>query len=110
MKMPIVMGAIGLLVLSSTAQGQVAKAPALPTTFDDAAYITCREAQTMPPEARKQLAMMLVDHAARHRGVLIPDAQRGTEVAYLVRGGCTLAPDAYLYTVIDRAIAAEMKR
>jgi hypothetical protein len=64
----------------------------------------------MPPDARKQVAMMLAEHAARHRGVLIPDDQRGAELAYLVRGGCTLAPDAYLFAVIDRAIAAEMSK
>ena len=110
MKISMAMGAIGFLVLVSTAEGQVAQAPALPTTFDEAAYFTCREAQMMPPEARKQLAMMLAEHAARHRGVMIPDDQRGTELAYLVRGGCTLAPDAYLFTVIDRAIAAEMSK
>jgi hypothetical protein len=108
MKIPMVMGAIAFLILVSTAEGQVAQAPVLPTTFDDAAYITCREAHMMPSEARKQLATMLAEHAARHRGVIIPDDQRGTELAYLVRGGCTLAPDAYLFTVIDRAIAAEM--
>jgi hypothetical protein len=79
-------------------------------TFDDAAYITCREAQAMSPEARKQLAMMLAEHVSRHRGVLVPDAQRGTELAYLVRGGCTLSPDAYLFTVIDRAVTAEMSK
>ena len=28
----------------------------------------------------------------------------------LVRGGCTLAPDAYLFTVIDRAIVAEQAK
>jgi hypothetical protein len=38
---------------------------------------------------------------------LIPDDERGAQLAYLVRGGCTLAPDAYLFTVIDRAIVAE---
>jgi hypothetical protein len=110
MKISMVMGAIGLLVLTSTAEGQVAQAPTLPTTFDNAAYITCREAQTMPPEARKQLAMMLAEHAASHRGVVLPNDQRGTELAYLVRGGCTLAPDAYLFAVIDRAITAEMSK
>jgi protein phosphatase len=31
----------------------------------------------------------------------------GDSRAYLVRGGCTLAPDAYLFTVVDRAIQAE---
>ena len=82
----------------------------MPTTFDDAAYVTCREAQMMPPEARKQLAMMLAEHVARHRGVILPDDQRGAQLAYLVRGGCTLAPDAYLFTMIDRAITAEMSK
>jgi hypothetical protein len=33
----------------------------------------------------------------------------GAQLAHLVRGGCTLAPDAYLFTVIDRAILAEQK-
>jgi hypothetical protein len=110
MKISMVMGAIGFLLLVSTAEGQVAQAPTVPTTFDDAAYITCREAQAMPVEARKQLAMMLAEHVARHRGVVIPTDQRGTELAYLVRGGCTLAPDAYLFTVIDRAVTAEMSK
>jgi hypothetical protein len=110
MKIAMSLGAIGFLVAVSTAQGQVAQTPSLPTTFDGAAYVTCREAQMMPPEARKQLAMMLAEHAARHRGVVIPSDQRGTELAYLVRGGCTLAPDAYLFTVIDRAITAEMSK
>jgi hypothetical protein len=76
-------------------------------TFDGAAYVTCREAHAMPAEQRKALAAFLADHAARQRNVLIPDDERGAQLAYLVRGGCTLAPDAYLFTVIDRAIVAE---
>ena len=75
-----------------------------PTNFDQAAYITCKEAHAMQPEARKTLAIFLAEHAARYHGVTIPDDGRGAQVAYLVRGGCTLAPDAYLFTVIDRAI------
>ena len=78
-----------------------------PTYFDRAAYVTCREAQAMSPEARKTLAGYLAEHAAQFRGVTIPSDDRGTQLAYLVRGGCTLAPDAYLFTVIDRAIQAE---
>jgi hypothetical protein len=110
MKLSIATSVAALLALTASAGAQVAQPPAAPTTFDDAAYITCREAHMMPPEARKQLALMLAEHAARHRGVLVPDDQRGRELAYLVRGGCTLAPDAYLFTVIDRAIAAEMTK
>jgi hypothetical protein len=77
-------------------------------TFDQAAYVTCKEAQAMTPDARKALALYLADHAARHRGVTMPTDGRGGQIAYLVRGGCTLAPDAYLFTVIDRAILAEL--
>jgi hypothetical protein len=81
-----------------------------PLNFDQAAYITCREAHAMLPEPRKQLAVFLAEHSARHRGVHIPDGDHGHHLAMLVRGGCTLAPDAYLFTVIDRAIVAELSR
>jgi hypothetical protein len=98
--------AAGALIVSATAvQAQVA-----PTNFDQAAYITCREAQAMQPAVRRQLAVYLADHAARHRGVAVPDDERGAQLAHLVRGGCTLAPDAYLFTVIDRALVAELAK
>jgi hypothetical protein len=84
-------------------------AVAQPLNFDQAAYITCKEAHAMVPEARKALAVYLAEHAARYRGVMIPDGPAGAQLAHLVRGGCTLAPDAYLFTVIDRAILAEQK-
>ena len=94
-----------LLVASTSAQAQTP-----PLTFDQAAYVTCREAQNMQPEARKALAVFLAEHAARRRGVAIPDNELGAQLALLVRGGCTLAPDAYLFTVIDRAITAELSK
>ncbi|MFI5019801.1 MAG: hypothetical protein ACHQHK_17805 [Dongiales bacterium] len=94
-----------LLLLATTAQAQMP-----PTNFDQAAYITCKEAHAMQPEARKTLAIFLAEHASRYHGVTIPDGPEGAQVAYLVRGGCTLAPDAYLFTVIDRAIIAEMSK
>jgi hypothetical protein len=94
-----------LLLLATTAQAQMP-----PTNFDQAAYITCKEAHAMQPEARKALAVYLAEHASRYHGVTIPDGPEGAQVAYLVRGGCTLAPDAYLFTVIDRAIIAEMSK
>ena len=102
--------AAALVGLASTAQAQVAQPPAMPVSFDQAAYLTCREAHTMPPDQRKQVAIMLAEHAARYRGVTIPDDQRGAQLAHLVRGGCTLAPDAYLFTVVDRAILAEITK
>ena len=94
-----------LLFATATAQAQMP-----PTNFDQAAYITCKEAHAMQPEARKTLALFLAEHASRYHGVTIPDGPEGAQVAYLVRGGCTLAPDAYLFTVIDRAVIAEMSR
>src|SRR6266446_5955829 len=105
MKLAILSGAAAasLLTIASSAPAQVA-----PTNFDQAAYTTCREAHAMQPEPRKQLAIYLAEHSARHRGVVIPDDDRGGQLALLVRAGCTLAPDAYLFTVIDRAILAEM--
>jgi hypothetical protein len=79
-------------------------------SFDQAAYVSCREAQAMSPDARRQVAVFLAEHAARHRGVVLPTDDRGGQLAALVRGGCTLAPDAYLFTVIDRAIVAEQDK
>ena len=94
-----------VLAISTSAQAQTP-----PLIFDHAAYVTCREAQSMQPEARRALAVFLAEHAARRRGVAIPDNEVGTQLAHLVRGGCTLAPDAYLFTVIDRAITAELSK
>ena len=91
-----------LLLLPIGASAQSAR-----LTFDQAAYVTCREAQAMAPEARRQLAIFLAQHAARYRGTTLPTDERGGQLGMLVRGGCTLAPDAYLFTVIDRAIVAE---
>lgn len=93
---------VSVLVVATATQAQTPS-----TYFDQAAYVTCREAQAMPPEARKSLAGYLAEHAAQHRGITIPNDDRGAQIAYLVRGGCTLAPDAYLFTVIDREIQAE---
>jgi hypothetical protein len=101
MKTPYIV-AVSCALLATAAQAQVP-----PLNFEQAAYITCRDAQAMQPEARKQLALFLGEHSARTRGVVIPDDDRGGQLAMLVRGGCTLAPDAYLFTVIDRAILAE---
>src|ERR1700740_3227003 len=104
MKIAFVAAACSLLAFAAQAQTAPAAAP---QSFEAAAFVTCREAQAMPPEQRKQLAIFIAEHSARYRGVTIPDDERGSQLALLVRGGCTLAPDAYLFTVIDRAIVAE---
>jgi hypothetical protein len=79
-------------------------------SFDQTAYVTCREAQAMQPDARRALATFLAEHVSRKRGVVIPEGELGSQIGYLVRGGCTLAPDAYLFAVIDRAVQAEAGR
>lgn len=105
----ILMTAAALLVVSAAAQSQTpARSPTL--SFEQAVFITCKEAQAMQPEARKALAYYLAEYSARYRGVTVPEDSRGGQVGYLVRGGCTLAPDAYLFTVIDRAIVAEASK
>ena len=86
---------------ASSAQAQTSM------SFEQAAYVTCREAQAMPPDTRRALAVFLAEHASRRRGVVIPEGEAGGHIGYLVRGGCTLAPEAYLFTVIDRAVQAE---
>jgi hypothetical protein len=102
MKARILLAIGALLAAPIGAHAQTAR-----LSFDQAVYMTCRDAQVMQPEERKQLAIFLAEHSARHRGVTLPQDERGGQLAMLVRGGCTLAPDAYLFTVIDRAILAE---
>ena len=85
-------------------------AQSAPLTFDQAAYITCREAHAMAPDARRAVATFLAEHAARRHGARIPDGEAGAQLALLVRGGCTLYPDAYLLTVIERAIVADLPK
>lgn len=105
MNTKLLLAAGALLAVSTTAQAQVP-----PLNFDQAAYITCKQAHDMAPEPRKMLAVYLAEHASRYRGVVIPDNEIGAQIGHLVRGGCTLAPDAYLFTVIDRAILAELTK
>ncbi len=97
--------ALALSIVAAFTTSAQAQAPAL--QFAQAAYVTCREAHAMTPESRRSLAMFLAEYSARRYGVAIPDDTRGAQVAFLVRGGCTLVPDAYLYAVIDKAVLAE---
>jgi len=102
------LAATGALLLASTTVQAQTPTPAL--NFERAVFITCKDAHAMAPEARRALAYYLAEYSARYRGVTIPEDSRGAQVGYLVRGGCTLAPDAYLFTVIDRAVVAELSK
>ncbi len=109
-KILLALAGFGALAAASVSAQAQAPAQTAPLTFDQAAYVTCREAHAMNPEARKALAIFLAEHSARVRGVMIPDGEQGAQLAHLVRGGCTLSPDAYLFTVIDRAVVAESSK
>jgi hypothetical protein len=98
--------ALGILAVGASAG--LAQTASL--TFERAAYVTCREAHVLPPDQRIALTIFLAEHVARHRGITIPDGEMGVQLASLVRGGCTLSPDAYLFSVIDRAVAVESDR
>lgn len=100
--------ALGVLLLGLAPA--IVQAQATAFTFDSAAYVTCKQAHDMAPEPRKALAMFLAEHSARLRGVAVPTSDLGAHLGYLVRAGCTLTPDAYLYAVIDRAIVAELSK
>jgi hypothetical protein len=104
------LSALAGLATVAAAVSASAQTPAAPLSFDRAAYITCREAHAMNPDARKALAIFLAEHSAQVRGVMIPDGEQGAQLAHLVRGGCTLSPDAYLFTVVDRAVVAESSK
>ena len=99
-----------IVLAAALSLGLAPIAQAQPLNFDQAAYITCKEAQAMNPEARKALAVYLAQHAAAHYGVVLPDGARGTHLGLLVRSGCTIAPEAHLFTIVDRAIASEKDR
>lgn len=103
---PAALAALGILAAGASA----ALAETASLTFEKAAYVTCREAHILPPDQRIALTIFLAEHVARHRGVTIPDGEMGVQLASLVRGGCTLSPDAYLFSVIDRAVAVESRR
>jgi hypothetical protein len=99
-----------LFAASGTVWAQTPTTAAPAYNFEQAVYVTCKEANAMGHEGRKAISSFLAAHSAAYHGVSIPNDERGAQVAFLVRGGCTLSPDAYLFAVIDRAIQTEMSR
>ena len=99
-----------ILLAAALSLGFASAGQAQALNFEQAAYVTCKEAHAMNPEARKALAVFLAEHIARYRGMVLPEGERGTHLGLLVRAGCTIAPDAYLFVIIDRAILSEKDR
>ena len=84
--------------------------PSPPSPIPSPHILTFTPYSFLALEARVAMATFLAEHAARRRGARIPDGEAGAQLALLVRGGCSLYPDAYLLTVVDRAIAAELPK
>lgn len=97
-------------VLAGSALGALLALPAQaqqwqPMTFEQAAYVTCAEAERMSSEQRTNIGLFLAENAAMHYGVTLKDSeQTGVELGNLVRYGCTMFPNAYLFTTISSAI------
>lgn len=73
-------------------------------SFDDAAYVTCRDTQAMPENKRIPFAVALVKRASAFYGV--PYQEGGDldgQLGPLIRSGCTLFPDAYLHNITAAA-------
>jgi hypothetical protein len=58
-------GSVVLVSISAAAEAQT-------FNFDEAAYVTCREAQEMPPATRRALAIFLAEHAAHNAALRFP--------------------------------------
>ena len=101
--------ACALAALPSLAPSLV-QAQSATLTFDRAAYITCREAHAMAPEARGQWrpSSPSTQHVAA--APEFPTAKPAPSSPFSSAAAAALYPDAYLLTVVDRAIVAELPK
>lgn len=92
--------ALALLVAFVPAGGRAAT-----QTLQQTAFLTCSEANAMPVEQRRALALEIITAASRHYQTQVPqDEQAGEQIGWLVRSGCTIAPEAYFTGVVARAV------
>lgn len=76
-------------------------------SFEEAAYVTCLDAQQMSEQQRRNIGTFLAENAARHYGISLHDSeQTGVELGNLARAGCTMFPNAYLFTILSSAVRA----
>jgi hypothetical protein len=96
----------GLLALPAQAQ-QAQQAQTQTMSFEQAAYTTCADAQEMSEQQRMDIGLFLVENAARHYGISLHDNdQTGVELGNLAIAGCTMFPNAYLFTILSSAVRA----
>jgi len=98
---------LGLTAAVTPAAAQEARLP----PFEELVYLSCSEAQAMAPSERVAIARFLADRAAAHYGIALADEEAaGRELGILVRGGCTMFPQALLFGVIAQAVRVEAER
>jgi hypothetical protein len=94
------LAAAGFLAFTATARAE-------PMSFDRAAYVTCIDAQQMGEAERRQVGLFLAENAAKYYGISLHDSdQTGVQLGNLVQAGCTMFPNAYLFTMISSAVRA----
>jgi hypothetical protein len=97
------------LLISLTGASAVAAPPPMP--FDDAVYLTCRDADQMDREKRIAVIRYLADHAADHYGLTFQDEDTvGRELGTMIRAGCTMFPNAYVHFIVAQAVRAEAEK
>jgi hypothetical protein len=100
---------LGLLGLALTVTPAVAQESLPP--FEELVYLSCSDAQAMEPAERVAVARHLAERAAAHYGIALADNEAvGRELGILVRGGCTMFPQALLFGVIAQAVRVEAER
>lgn len=78
---------------------------AAPATLRDAAFLTCTDVNAMPSEERKALGLQIATAAANYFQTQLPDSEQvGEQIGWLIRSGCTIAPESYFSTVVARAV------
>jgi hypothetical protein len=98
---------LGLIAVAPPAAAQEARMP----PFEELVYITCSEAQAMEPARCIEVARFLANHAAAHYGIALQETgEAGRELGILVRGACTMFPQAYLFGVVAQAVRVEAER
>lgn len=85
-----------------------------PMPFEQAVYLSCKEADAMPAAQRVLLVRQLAEHSGRHHGVHFPDDDNvvgndkvDQELASMIRAGCTMFPNASVFFIVDAAVKAE---
>lgn len=97
------------LMTASVISALLAAAPASAQTaapnLRDSAFLTCAEANALPPDQRNVLSLRFANAASEFYRSQVPDSEvAGQELGWLVRSACTIAPEAYYSTVVARAV------